>query len=70
MWHHVQRYATTDHGQLEHRLRPMRGLQTDGSALVIIAGHVFLQNLRRSQYDLGLDTPLALRLAAASTELA
>ena len=32
-WHHVEQYANNriegDHGQLKHRLRPMRGLRTD-----------------------------------------
>lgn len=35
-WHHVERHANTsieaDHSQLKHRLRPMRGLQTDKTA--------------------------------------
>ncbi len=50
-WHHVEQHANNpieaDHSQLKHRLRPMRGLQTDRTAQVIIAGHAFLQNLRR-----------------------
>ncbi len=73
-WHHVERYANNpieaDHGQLKHRLRPMRGLQTDRSAQVVIAGHAFVQNLRRGHYELATDTPSATRLAAAFTELA
>jgi transposase-like protein len=36
-----------DHGRLKSRLRPMRGLQQDHSASVVIAGHAFVQNLRR-----------------------
>ena len=60
-WHHVERYANNpieaDHSQLKHRLRPMRGLRTDRTAQVIIAGHAFLQNLRRGHYELGLDVP-------------
>jgi transposase, IS6 family len=47
-WHHVQQHANNpieaDHSQLKHRLRPMRGLQTDRTAQVIIAGHAFVQN--------------------------
>jgi hypothetical protein len=35
-----------------------------------MAGHAFVQNLRRGHYDLALDTPPATRLAAAFTELA
>ena len=73
-WHHVERYANNsieaDHSQLKHRLRPMRGLRTDQTAQVIIAAHAFMQNLRRGHYDLGLDTPPAVRLAAAFAELA
>jgi IS6 family transposase len=73
-WHHVEQYANNpieaDHSQLKRRLRPMRGLQTDRTAQVVIAGHAFLQNLRRGHYDLALDSPPATRPAAAFTELA
>jgi transposase-like protein len=73
-WHHVEQYANhrieADHSQLKHRLRPMRGLRTDHTASVVIAGHAFMQNLRRGHYELGLDAPPALRVAAAFTELA
>jgi transposase-like protein len=73
-WHHVEQYANNpieaDHGQLKHRLRPMRGLRTDQTAQVIIAGHAFMQNLRRGHYELGLDAMPKLRVAAAFTELA
>jgi len=61
-WHHVERYANNrieaDHSQLKHRLRPMRGLRTDRTASVIVAGHAFMQNVRRD-YELGLDAPPA-----------
>jgi transposase-like protein len=73
-WHHVEQYANNaieaDHGQLRRRLRPMRGLQTDGTAQTVIAGHAFLQNLRRGHYELGVAARPALRVAAAFTELA
>jgi IS6 family transposase len=50
-WHHVEQFANNrieaDHGRLERRLRPMRGLQTDRSAQLVIAGHAFLHNVRR-----------------------
>src|SRR5215217_977024 len=73
-WHHVEQYANNpieaDHGQLKRRLRPMRGLQTDRTAQVVITGHAFVQNLRRGHYDIALDTPPATRLAAAFTGLA
>ncbi len=48
----------------------MRGLQTDRSAQVVIAGHAFLQNLRRGHYELAVGTRPALRIAVAFTELA
>jgi len=37
---------------------------------VILAGHAFVQNLRRGFYDLGADAPTGHRLAAAFAELA
>ena len=37
---------------------------------MVIAGHAFLQNLRRGHYDLGLDSRPGLGVAAAFTELA
>jgi len=48
----------------------MRGLRTNRTAQTIIAGHAFMQNLRRGHYELGLDAPSGLRIAAAFTELA
>lgn len=73
-WHHVEQYANNrieaDHSQLKRRLRPMRGLRTDRTAQVVVAGHALLQNLRRGHYELGVDARPALRVAAAFTELA
>jgi transposase, IS6 family len=73
-WHHVEQYANNpieaDHSRLKHRLRPMRGLPTDRTTQVIIAGHAFVQNLRRGHYELGLDALPKLRVAAAFIELA
>ena len=58
-FHNTDQYANNrvecDHGRLKARLRPMRGLQTDRTARVIIAGHAFMQNLRRGHYELGVD---------------
>lgn len=59
-----------DHSQLKYRLRSMRGLRTDKTAQVIIAGQAFMQNLRCGHYELGLDAPPALRIRAAFAELA
>jgi IS6 family transposase len=73
-WHHIERYANNpveaDHSRLKHRLRPMRGLRTDRTAQTVIAGHAFVQNLRRGHYEIATETPGQLRLAAAFTELA
>ena len=56
-WHHVERYANNpieaDHSQLKHRLRPMRGLRTDRTAQVIIAGHAFMQNGSGTSFVIG-----------------
>ncbi|MEV0611633.1 hypothetical protein AB0I61_35370 [Polymorphospora rubra] len=48
----------------------MRGLRNDRNAQTIVAGHAFVQNLRRGHYELGLDDPPARRVAAAFAELA
>ena len=73
-WHHVERYLNNpieaDHGRLKHRLRAMRGLRTSRTAQVVIAGHAFVQNLRRGHYELGHHAPPELCVAAAFTELA
>jgi len=48
----------------------MRGLGSDRTAQVITTGHAFVQNLRRGHYELGLDIPPGLRVAAAFSDLA
>jgi transposase-like protein len=72
--HHVERHANNpieaDHSQLKHRLRPMRGLRTDRTAQTIIAGHAFMQNLRRGHYELAVEAPGPQRLAVTFAELA
>jgi len=74
VWHHVEQYANNpieaDHSRLKHRLRPMRGLPTDRTAQMVIAGHAFMQNLKRGHYELGIEAPSATRVSAAFTELA
>jgi IS6 family transposase len=75
VFHNTDQYANNrvecDHGRLKARLRPMRGLKTDRNAQVIIAGHAFIQNLRRGHYELGVDTASHhLRVAAAFDQLA
>ena len=73
-WHHVEQHANNpveaDHAQLKRRLRPMRGLQTDRTAQTVIAGHAFLQNLRRGHYELEVDARPATRVDAAFIDLA
>ena len=58
-----------DHGRLKARLRPMRGLKTDRTASIVIRGHVFVQNLRRGHYELGVEVAPVFRLATAFDEL-
>jgi transposase, IS6 family len=73
-WHRTEQYANnhieTDHGRLKARLRPMRGLKQDRSATVIIAGHAFVQNLRRGHYELAVEVPGNRRLTVAFDDLA
>jgi transposase-like protein len=73
-WHRTDQYANNrveaDHGRVKARLRPMRGLKQDRSAGVIVAGHAFVQNVRRGHYELAVDEPAGRRLAVAFGELA
>jgi transposase-like protein len=73
-WHRTDRYANNrieaDHGRLKARLRPMRGLRQEHSARVVIAGHAFVQNVRRGHYELAVEEPVKRRLAVALDELA
>jgi IS6 family transposase len=74
--HVHEQYATgnnvvkADHGRLKARLRPMRGVKTIRSLRTIAAGHAFVQNLRRAQYEITVDVPAQDRVRAAFTELA
>ena len=71
--HDTGQYANNriecDHGRLKARLRPMRGLKTDRTAQVVIAGHAFMQNIRRGHYELGVEAEPHLRVGAAFDEL-
>jgi IS6 family transposase len=73
-WHRTDRYANNgvecDHGRLKARLGPMRGLKQDRSARVVIAGHGFVQNLRRGHYELAVEESVNHRMAVAFDELA
>jgi IS6 family transposase len=72
--HDTTQYANNrveaDHGRLKARLQPMRGLNRDRTASVIMSGHAFVQNVRRGHYELGVDTLPGLVLTAAFDELA
>jgi transposase-like protein len=73
-WHRTDQYANnrieTDHGRVKARLRSMRGLKQDRNASVVIAGHTFVQNLRRGHYELAVEEPANRRLTVAFDELA
>ena len=72
-WRRTDRYANNrvecDHGRLKARLGPMRGRKQDRSARVLIAGHAFVQNLRRGRYELAGEEPTNRRAAVAFDEL-
>ena len=72
-FHNTEQYANNrvecDHGRLKARLRPMRGLKTNRTARVVIAGHAFMQNVRRGHYELGVEADPRLRVRAAFNEL-
>ena len=73
-WHRTERYANNhieaDHSRLKARLRPMRGLKQDRSTRIIIAGHAFVQNVRRGHYELAVEASASRRMAVAFGELA
>jgi hypothetical protein len=48
----------------------MRGLRQDRSTRVIIAGHAFVQNLRRGHDELAVEEPVNQQVAVAFDELA
>ena len=72
--HNVAQHANNaiqcDHGRLKARLLPMRGLKRDRTARVIVAGHAFVQNIRRGHYELSVELDPQHRLPATFAELA
>jgi transposase-like protein len=62
-WHHVEQHANNrieaDHGQLKHRLRPMRGLQNDQTAQVVIARQRVRPELAPRPITNSQSTPMA-----------
>jgi len=73
-WHRTDQDANNrveaDHGRLKAWLRPMRGLKQDRSARIVIAGHAFVQNVRRGHDELAAEEPVNRRLVVAFDELA
>jgi transposase-like protein len=73
-WHRTDQHANNrieaDHGRLKARLWPMRGLKQDRSATIVIAGHAFVQNVRRGYYELAIEESASRRVAVAFDELA
>ncbi|HZC52644.1 MAG TPA: IS6 family transposase [Mycobacterium sp.] len=67
---HANNAIEADHGRLKARLRPMRGLKRLASARTVSAGHAFVQNLRRSHYELAVDIAVQDRVRVAFDELA
>jgi len=71
--HITEQYANnrveSDHGRLKAWLRPMRGIRTFRSAVVLAWGRAFVQNLRRGHYDIATDAPPRHRLREAFDEL-
>ena len=67
---HANNRIEAEHGRLKARLRPMRGLRQEHSARVVIAGHAFVQNVRRGHCELAAEEPVKRRLAVAFDELA
>jgi transposase-like protein len=68
--HEFHSRIEADHGQLNRRLRQMRGLKSDAGARAVVAGHAFVQNLSRGRYELAIDARPKLRVAVASGGLA
>ncbi len=67
---HANNRVECDHGRLKARLRPMRGLKRDQTAMVIIRGHALMQNIRRGHYELGIDARRHRHVETAFIELA
>jgi IS6 family transposase len=73
-WHRTERSANNrieaDHGRLKARLGPMRGRKQDCGAWVIIAGHVFVENVRGGHDELAVEVPAGQRPTVAFDDLA
>ena len=68
--HNANNRGEADHRRFKARFRPMRGLERDRTARVVIRGHAVNQNLGRGDYELGVDARPGLTVAAAFDELA
>ena len=65
---HANNPLECDHARLKARLRPMRGLNTDRTAGVVVRGHGFIHHLRRHHYQLGTYAAAARLTVAAAIE--
>jgi DDE domain len=64
---HANNRIEADHGRLKARLRPMRGLRPEHSPRVVIAGHAFVQDVRRGHYELAAEEPVKRDWQSPST---
>jgi transposase, IS6 family len=72
-WHRTDRYANTGRRRsrsAEGTAWSDAGLKQDRSARVVIAGHGFVQNLRRGHDELAVEEPVNRRVAVAFDGLA
>ena len=67
---HANNAIEADHDRLKARLRPMRGVKRLASARTIVAGHAFVQNLRRGHYAITADLRVHDRVRDAFEKLA
>jgi transposase-like protein len=58
-----------DRGRLKARLKPLRGLKNARTTAVEVAGHAFVQNLRRLDYRSAHEAPRLLRVKHVFAQL-
>jgi transposase, IS6 family len=67
---HVSEQQANNRIEADHgRLRPTRGMKTISSMRVVAAGHAFVQNRRRGNYEIANDRPARERVRAGFDEL-
>jgi transposase-like protein len=72
-WHRTDQYPNdrveADHRRLKARLWPDAGLKQGLQRQSVIAGHAFVQNVRRGHYEPAVEEPVNRRVALAFEEL-